>query len=278
MKRFKNILCVVPRGDSGKLALQRAVSLAESNQADLTVVGVMAPLTIGMGMPDGGPVSAGLQSAMLKTRMNELKDLVDPQRGGMKIKTDILIGIQFLEIIRDVIRNGRDLVIKAPEIQEWLDHLVGSEDMHLLRKCPCPVWLIKPAKQKSFRRVLAAVDVNDAFSPKELEIRRSLNQKIIEMASSIALTDFAELHLAHAWRPIGENAMNNAMSYLPRAKADAYIARLMQYREASLLKLMDAVVSDLEADEISYLKPQSHLLRGKARRKSRSWQRNWKPT
>ena len=54
MKRFKNILCVVPRGDTGKLALQQAVSLAECNQADLTVVGVMAPLSIGMGMPNGG--------------------------------------------------------------------------------------------------------------------------------------------------------------------------------------------------------------------------------
>ena len=72
MKRFKNILCVVPRGGTGKLALERAVSLAECNQADLTVVGVMAPFSIGMGMPDGGPISAELQRVMLSTCREEL--------------------------------------------------------------------------------------------------------------------------------------------------------------------------------------------------------------
>ena len=265
MKRFKNILCVVPRGDTGKLALQRAVSLAESNQADLTVVGVMAPLSIGMGMPDGGPISAELQTVMLRTCREELNALVSPQQGRVKIKTGILIGVQFLEIIRDVIRNGRDLVIKVPEIQDWLDNLVGSEDMHLLRKCPCPVWLVKPAAQKSFRRVLAAVDVNDAFPSKELGIRRLLNQQIIEMASSIALSDFAELHLTHVWRPIGENAMHDVLSYFSSTEVDAYIANLKHYREAGLLKLMEAMVSGLETEVLNYLKPESHLLRGNAR-------------
>jgi universal stress protein E len=33
-----------------------------------------------------------------------------------------------------------------------------------------------------------------------------------------------------------------------------------------VLKLMDAVVCDLEADEYNYLKPQSHFLKGRARK------------
>lgn len=42
-------------------------------------------------------------------------------------------------IIREVLHNGRDLMIKIPKTLDWLDRLFGSDDMHLLRKCPCPV-------------------------------------------------------------------------------------------------------------------------------------------
>jgi hypothetical protein len=30
--------------------------------------------------------------------------------------------------------------------------------MHLLRKCPCPVWLMKGEPSASYRTILAAVD------------------------------------------------------------------------------------------------------------------------
>jgi len=41
MKRFKNILCVIETVETCKPALERAVTLAETNQADLMVVKVV---------------------------------------------------------------------------------------------------------------------------------------------------------------------------------------------------------------------------------------------
>ncbi len=164
-------------------------------------------VTAGIGMPDGGPISADLQAAMVNAHTQGLETLVDPYRKRIEIQTKVLLGVPFLEIIREVLRNGHDLVIKIPETWDWLDRLFGSDDMHLLRKCPCPVWLIKPQAPKSYRRILAAVDVDDAYPPAELESRRALNRQILEMASSLALSDFAELHIVHAWDAIGESAM-----------------------------------------------------------------------
>ena len=87
-------------------------------------------------MPEGGPISADLQAAMVSAHAQELEALIDPYRTRIEIQTKVLIGVPFLEIIREVLRNGHDLVIKIPETRDWLDRLFGSDDMHLLRKCP----------------------------------------------------------------------------------------------------------------------------------------------
>ena len=138
MKRFKDILCVVePQGICDPV-LQRAVTLAENNQASLTVVYVAERVTAGIGMPVGGPISAELQAAVVAGHKQQLDAVVEPYKKRVKLETRVLVGTPFLEIIREVMRNGRDLVIKLPQQQDWLDRLFGSDDMHVLRKCPCP--------------------------------------------------------------------------------------------------------------------------------------------
>lgn len=135
MKRFKQILAVVDPGQSPVTALERAVSLAHNNQATLTVVTVAPRVTVGIGMPDGGPISAELQEATIADSQKRLDDAVSPFRSRISIDAKVLMGTAFLEIIREVLRHGHDLVIKTPEDPSWLDRLFGSDDMHLLRKC-----------------------------------------------------------------------------------------------------------------------------------------------
>jgi len=266
MKRFKNILFVTDSGQTGGDALERAVSLAENNQASLTIIDVAERITAGIGMPDGGPISSALQAATVSEHSQGLETLVDPYRKRIEIQTMALTGVPFLEIIREVLRNGHDLVIKMPETRDWLDRLFDSDDMHLLRKCPCPVWIIKPGAPKSYRRILAAVDVHDAYPPEELESRRGLNRQILEMASSLALSDFAELHIVHAWRAIGESAMRGALMHTPEDKIIAYVEQVRQQHAASLDGLMHEVTGNLGQDALDYLKPQAHLLKGWARK------------
>ena len=266
MKRFKNILFVTDSRLTGGDALERAVSLAENNQASLTIIDVAERITAGIGMPNGGPISSALQAATVSEHSQGLETLVDPYRKRIEIQTMALTGVPFLEIIREVLRNGHDLVIKMPETRDWLDRLFDSDDMHLLRKCPCPVWIIKPGAPKTYRRILAAVDVHDAYPPAEQETRFALNHQILEMANSLALSDFAELHIVHAWHAIGESAMRGALMHTPEDKIIAYVEEVRQQHAASLDGLMRDVTGKLGQDALDYLKPQTHLLKGWARK------------
>ena len=237
-----------------------------SNQASLTVVDVAERVTAGIGMPPGGPISAELQTAVVNAHAQGLETLLGPYRTWVEIKSKVLIGTPFLEIIREVLRTGYDLVIKSPETQDWLDQLFGSNDMHLLRKCPCPVWLIKPGIPKTYRRILAAVDVHDAYPPAELESRRALNRQVLKMAGSLALSDFAELHIVHTWRAIGESAMRGAFMSKPEEQIIAYVEQVRRHHTASLDALMREINNDLGQDAMDYLKPQTHLVKGWARK------------
>jgi len=264
MKRFKDILCVAETGKASKSALKRAVTLAENNQASLTVVEVVPRVTAGIGMPKGSPISADLQAAMVSEHMQGLKSLIETYRTRTDIKTKVLIGALFLEVIREVLSDGHDLVMKIPETQDWLDRLFGSDDMHLLRKCPCPVWLVKPEATKSYRRILAAVDVHDAYSPAELKTLHALNQQILEMASSLALSDFAELHIVHAWQAIAESVMRGAIMREPEDRVTAYVEQVRRQHEASMDALMREVTGNLGQKAMNYVKLQTHLLKGGA--------------
>jgi len=267
MKRFKDILCVVEPGEACKPALERAVTLAENNQASLMVMDMIERVTIGIGMPEGDPITADLQAAMVNSHALELEALVDPYRSRIKIKTKVqIVEVPFLEIIHEVLRSGHDLVIKIPENQDWLDRLFGSDDMHLLRKCPCPIWLIKPQAPKSYRRILAAVDVDVTYSQAKQESQHVLNRQILEMASSLALSDFAELHIVHAWEASGESAMRGPFIKTPEEKIIAYIEQVKRQHEVSMEALISEVTSNLGQDALNYLQPQSHLVRGFARK------------
>jgi len=182
MKRFNNILCVAGPGSGRKRALERAVKLAENNQANLAVIDVIERAAAGIGMPLGGPISADLQVAIVSAHEQELESLVEPYRKRIDVQARVLVATPFMGIIREVLRNGYDLMIKSVETWDWQDRLFGSDDMHLLRKCPCPVWLIKPEAPITYRRILVAVDAGVSYPLREPDLRRALN-----------------LQLRHAW-------------------------------------------------------------------------------
>ena len=266
MKRFTDILCVITKPELSKSTLNRAVTLAENNQAKLTVIAVARHVSVGMGIPDGGPISADLQAAAVSACEQQLEQAVAAFLPRVKIKTMVLVGVPFIEIIREVLRNRHDLVVKACESMEWLNQRFGSEDMHLLRKCPCPVWLIKPSAPRTYRRVLAAVDVNDACPQDETESRQLLNQQIIELAASMAIADFAELNIVHAWEALGESEMRGSFMRVPEEKVNAYVEQARLQHESSMEKLMRKVANDLDQGALEYLNPEVLLVKGWARK------------
>jgi len=267
MQRFKNILCVIEPSEARNAALERAVALAENNQASLTVVDVLPRVPSGIGGEGGGPISGELQAAMVREHEARVEPSIEPYRRRLDIQHKALFGTPFLEVIREVLRNGHDLVIKCPEAPTWLDRLFAGDDMHLLRKCPCPVWLVKPEMADSYQRILAAVDVDDNYPPAELKTRQALNGTVMELASSLAVSEFAELHVVHVWDAVGESAMRHgAFMSQPEDKVNAYVDQVRQRHAQLLDALMQETGAKLGADAIDYIKPQQHLLKGSARK------------
>ncbi|SDJ16564.1 Nucleotide-binding universal stress protein, UspA family [Ferrimonas sediminum] len=265
MKRFKNILCVLEPEHASVTVLERAVELAESNQGRLTVVGVVPHVTVGIGVSDGGPDLVDLQDAIVKIHRQKLEAFIQPvaKRAGVDIK--VLVGIPFLQVIHEVLRHDRDLVIKVPEQQDWLERLFGSDDMHLLRKCPCPLWIIKPQAPKPCRVILAAVDVDDGHPLHEMASREALNRQLLEMASSLALAESAELHIIHVWEAPAESAMRNGAFMRAReTEVDAYVRQVRRQRSANLESLMRKLEAGIGADALQYISPKVHLIKGEA--------------
>lgn len=266
MNRFKNILCVITTPHTSEALLERAVTLAETNQARLSVVTVARHVSIGMGLPEGGPISSDLQAAVQESAQQVLEQAVDPFRERRELESRVLVGSLFLEIIREVLRKGHDLVIKSAEDPEWLDSLLGSEDMHVLRKCPCPVWLVKPGAPKNYRSIVAAVDLDYGHRQDVLQTRRLLNRNILELASSLALTNFSALHIVHAWEAIAESAMRGGFLRMSEAKVDAYVNQVKKHRESEMAHALEELNSRPGGPVLDRIEYKVHLAKGRPRK------------
>ncbi len=258
MKHFQNILYVSPASVERDSALARAVSLAENNQATLTVINVIPPL------PAGGELPAGRSDFQARAEAEcrqALEALVAPYRGRLAIQLQVLVGQTFLETIRAVIRNAHDLVIKPAENPDFLERLFGSDDMHLLRKCPCPVWLMKPGEKSNYQRILAAVDF-DPNGPESPE--QGPNAEILELSSSLAISDFAELHLVHAWDAPAEMLLRS-WSDNPDEAALSYVEGERSRHQMGMDAIQRRLRERIGQEAYEYLSPRYHLIQGAAK-------------
>jgi nucleotide-binding universal stress UspA family protein len=203
MKRFKNILLVCNFDAKQHMSVERAVSLAKQNEARLTVFSVVKELPADVRMTITSMLPQELLELVIHDRQEKIDALAaDMGQQGVDARTQVVTGTPFLEIVRQVLRDKHDLVILAAEGKGGVkERLFGSTSMHLMRKCPCPVWVVKPAKREKYKRILAAVDTASDFPDHE---RESLNPLIMQLASSLARMDGSEFHLVQVWSVFAE--------------------------------------------------------------------------
>ena len=262
MERFNNILYVFEQFAEQSSNIARAISLAQNNQARLTFIDVVTDELTGHAMPSGDSIPEDKLSALATDRRQKLEALLEPYKEELEFNIEILIGTKFLQVIRTVLRNNYDLVIKPAEDPDWMDRLFSSEDMHLLRKCPCPVWLMKPQEKPNYKCIAAAVDfVPGTDDPDE----QTLNKQILGLASSLAISDFAELHILHAWEAPGAGLLR-----LWADDPDNAVKNLVEIERKSHATGMEALMRKLHKQigtkSYEYLSPRVHLTKGSARK------------
>jgi len=261
MKPFGNILFFADGSASQARAMARVASLAASNQSDLTVLDVVPAVSAGLLPLPGTADPIQIQSAMVGQRREQLEALVAPHRSGLNVRIEVLVGRAFFEVIRTVLRGRHDLLVKPAENPEVQGRIFGSTDMHLLRKCPCPVWLTGPEEKSDYGRVLAAVDVDPDDGP--AMSGHALNRQILEIASSIAIADFAQLHLAHVWDAPGET-MVRLYANKPDEAGLLYAEGERRRHQLAFARVDRQLHELIGAEAYDHLAPQSHLRRGAA--------------
>jgi len=244
MQRFRKILFVdEPAGI--KPALLRAIRLARANEAQLTIATVSEELTRSMD---------NLAKSFLQIRQQEIRTMLnDLPTKGLSIETRHLTGTPFLEIIREVSKGGYDLVIKPAEgHKRFHSMLLGTTDMHLMRKCPCPVWVIKPNQRKKYTRILAAVDPD----PSE-KANVELNKHILDLATAMAKKDGGKLHIVHCWHLANEGLLRRGRALLKSSNLEKLLRNNRQEHKEWLAGMLDNY-------DLKGLTAKVHLLKGDA--------------
>jgi len=228
------------------------------------VVGVgLHPRT---GVPDVGSVRAARQAAWLSSRtgaevtllhaawaedgsgpvelaskateeLQELGALVEADGASAKIR--VCEEYPWLALTRAALEDGAELVLAGKRsAADRGRRQIGSTAVKLLRKCPAPVWLVKPDHDLHHRHVLACTD----FSP--------VTDDLLAASAWLAAAASGELHLLHAW---------NLTWAEQRAAADLseeeYTARVEEIRTRELASL------ERQADALD-VDPTLHLERG----------------
>ncbi|ALP51683.1 hypothetical protein Tel_00190 [Candidatus Tenderia electrophaga] len=264
MKRFNNILFVSEEPlDHNPAAFERAVALAEQHQARLSVVDVVpeSPARLQSIADELSP--AMLMDALREERRDALAQLVAAHGRGLAIDIQVLSGPHFLAVIRAVLRNGHDLVIKAAhDDTTFKERIFGSQDTHLLRKCPCPVWLLRPPPQAGFHKIMAAVDPGQNL---DQDTSEHLNRQILELATTLAIAELAELHIVHVWDAFGEQLLRHGRGQVAPESVNAYVEREHRHHSRWLDGLIDQTVAKIAKQAGDYLRPQIHLSKGWAR-------------
>ncbi len=226
MHRFTNIL-FCPLGDKDNPAqARRVVDLAARNIAKVTLFGVVEePSRLGRAFHSDQYVDA-IREAERNEVFEKLAECA-PTAGLVPTSSRIAFGSAALSIIERVLIDQHDLVVVTSD-EDKEDHATIKR---LLRKCPCPVWVIRPTEART-QRVLAAVHPD----PSELE----LNRTILELAASMVSLYGGELHLVHAWELYGEATMrSSAFIHTPTAELEVLLAN----EESSHRKALDALLA-----------------------------------
>ncbi len=241
MKRFKNILFIADGSHGEKSALSRAIALCKLNEAKLTLMDVL-DLDGGYSVdPKTEQTISELQQELCRNKLDELGQMgeeIDDLLSNRVVSISVKTGDVAVEIIRAVIRNDHDLVIKAPEQPAGAFlRLFGSVDMKLMRKSPCAVWICKDSKQQNYQNILAAVNLNPANAETE-----ALSRKIMTIASSLSAMESCDLHVAHIWRLVGEHKMREQQATTPAV--DRLLVDIQDKLESQFKSLLEEFPSE----------------------------------
>lgn len=152
--------------------------------------------------------------------------LEDLRHRGLKCEVRVGEEKPWLEIIQQAVREKAELVVVGRYDEAKERHKLGSITHKLLRKCPCPVWAVRPDHTGTPNTILAATDLTPVGST------------AVRYAAWLASRADAELHALHCYQvPFSAQVSRGRVSEAEEQR------RIAQVRERAREKIQ----ADLEA-------------------------------
>jgi universal stress protein E len=202
-------------------ALDAALAVAACCRAKVKIVDVV------WDVPDSARdfVTPRLEREILENHREHLVRLACWRQRSVLVETALLRGAPGIALVQEVLRSGHDLLVRArgrdlPTEAPAFDPV----DLHLLRTCPCPVWLVGPHDCSHAPHIVAAVDASSKSAAEQ-----ALNRQIVELSQSLCEARGGSLTVVHAWQPFGEYLLQPRMpplvfaDFMQRAERAAYL-------------------------------------------------------
>ena len=247
MSIYNNVLVVLdPIADEQK-ALDRAIELARKQGCQLTAFLSVYEFSYEMTTMLSGDERESMKQSVIKDRELWVKTLLEqPSALGLNIKLHVVWHNRpFEAVVKTVLDNNYDLVIKGTHDHDVLKSMIFTPtDWHILRKCPCPVLLVKDHAWPAKGNIIAAVNAGS-----EQEHHLSLNQRVIHKAQQMSQLLDAKVHLVNAYPGTPVNIAIEIPEFNPQ-----------EYNDTLRRHHKDAILSLAEKHQIS--NEQCHVLEG----------------
>jgi len=250
MQRFHNILFVSHGIRDETEALQLAIKLASKNEAQLRILIISPPF------PDTLSEYKISYEESLIDKMNKAIQSAKSGLGFSKKKISIDIEVDCgtapdIRIIRHVLKNSHDLLIKVAETPEGMTGFKAL-DMGLLRKCPCALFLYRPLKH-----TLQDIRIAVAVDPKDEEpAAQDLSLCLLALSYSLNTLYQGKLSILSCWEFVLENYLRN--NVLIKISEDELEKMVVEEQQAHGLLLRELIKrSQIPGEyQIEYLKGQ----------------------
>lgn len=197
MDKYQKILAIVDPTTDDQKALKRAIELAKHTGADITAFLSIYDFSYEMTTMLSVEERESMRESVVEDRkiwLTDQLDSVDYQDINIKCEA-VWHNRPFEPIIQQVLNHNYDIVIKGTHEHSKLKSVIFTPtDWHLLRKCPCPLLLVKDHSWPKQGNILAAVNVCS-----DEDSHLSLNKKITEEAKLLASVISGNVHLVNSY-------------------------------------------------------------------------------
>ncbi|GHE83994.1 universal stress protein UspE [Thalassotalea profundi] len=228
MEKYQKILTIFDPTTEDQKAFERSIELAKKTNATITAFLSIYDFSYEMTTMLSSEEREAMRASVIKDRelwIAEKIAAVDNE--GLIIDSKVIWHNRpFEPIIEQVINEGYDIVIKGTHEHDKLKAVIFTPtDWHILRKCPCPVLLVKDHSWPKDGNILAAINVG---SDEEEHI--SLNKIITEEALNLAKLIDANVHLVNSFpgTPV------NIAIEIPEFNANEYNESMLNHHQTAM--------------------------------------------